>query len=125
MHNKGPIVEEGKPTRTLNGASSLEKPKDAEAFDSMINQTKQQSGIQAVTLVEYSYRGTHTSRGYPKTINLSDEDIAQLYYLAKRITFMLISASRVRASLERKDFNEIKSLVPECTFRYLTKHFER
>lgn len=36
-----------------------------------------------------------------------------------------ISASRVRASLERKDFNEIKSLVPECTFRYLTKHFER
>ncbi len=89
MHNKGPIVEEGKPTRTLNGASSLEKPKDAEAFDSMINQTKQQSGIQAVTLVEYSYRGTHTSRGYPKTINLSDEDIAQLYYLAKRITFML------------------------------------
>ncbi len=89
MHNKGPIVEEGKPTRTLNGASLLEKPTDAEAFDSMINQTKQQNGIQAVTLVEYNYRGTHTSRGYPKTVNLLDEDIAQLYYLAKRITFML------------------------------------
>ena len=36
-----------------------------------------------------------------------------------------ISASRVRALLEKKDFNEIKSLVPECTFRYLTEHFER
>lgn len=89
MHNNGPMVEEGNPTRTLNGTSPLDKPTDPKAFDSMINQTKQQNGIQAVTLVEYGYSGTHTSRGYPKTVNLLDEDIAQLYYLAKRITFML------------------------------------
>lgn len=35
-----------------------------------------------------------------------------------------ISASRVRALLEKKDFDGIKPLVPESTFRYLVERFE-
>lgn len=31
-----------------------------------------------------------------------------------------ISASDVRLSIQQNDFNRLSSLVPECTYRYLT-----
>lgn len=90
MHTDGPILEQGTPARTLNGTQLIRyKPNDAKDFDNRIHEIQQREGIEATTLIEYyGTGGRHKSRGYPKTVNLSDEDIAQLYHLAKRITLM-------------------------------------
>lgn len=92
MHTDGPIVVRNNSlARTLDGEVFLDKPTNAVAFDTMVSQ-RQRQGKPAV-LVEYDAFSSspHTSRGCPKTIRLIDEDIAQLYYLAGRITLMQTS----------------------------------
>ena len=90
MHGSGPTIEWDTPVRTLGGAyPALKKPTDAAAFNQMVSQKHARK--ESVTLIEYGIGGTHTSRGYPKTITLIDEDIAQLYYLANQITELPLS----------------------------------
>lgn len=93
MHRSGPTIEWNAPIRTLGGAHpALDKPTNAAAFDQMVRERDARG--ESVTLIEYDIGGTHTSRGYPKTIALIDEDIAQLYYLANQITNLQLGYHR-------------------------------
>lgn len=93
MHVHGPAVKRGKPARTLDGKTYLKKPKPAKdgvPLETLVQQARQEG--RPATLIEFGTGGKHTSRGYPKIVDLIDEDIAQLYYLADRISTVLSGA---------------------------------
>lgn len=90
MHVHGPALKRGTPARTLGGKDILKKPKKEKAredLETLVQQARREG--RPTTLIEFGTGGKHTSRGYPKIVDLIDEDIAQLYYLADRISTVL------------------------------------
>lgn len=90
MHVHGPAVKRGRFVRKLGEKKFLKKPVTAEDkvdLETLVQQAKQEG--RPATLIEFGSNGQHTSRGYPKIVDLIDEDIAQLYYLADRISTVL------------------------------------
>lgn len=93
MHVNGPALKRGTPARTFDGKFFLKKPEtaqDREDLEALVRKRKREG--KPITLVECSIGGDHISRGYPKIVELIDEDIAQLYYLADRISTVLSGA---------------------------------
>lgn len=90
MHADGPAVKRSMPARTLDGKTFLDKPKTAEdraRLAALVQQARREG--RRAALIEFGINGKHTSRGYPKAVDLIDKDIAQLYYLADRISTVL------------------------------------